>query len=138
MLNPNPTAKKRDVSHERAISSGSNASGSVASIHSPSFVFTEGHRGLGPSSPSSPKSPLAAKTGDSQRATDPTFTMAEIDPPHIVTHTIVEEPAPASPTTLGLHKTASEQMGVGKPKRDRPASSPESTKDSTKRANTAQ
>lgn len=132
ILNPNAPVKKPEPSYRRheASSSGDAPSTPV----SPSF--TDGHRGLQPTSPRSPRSPKSAKEVKSstptKKSTKPTFESEDVEQP-VMTGKLVEEPEPLkSPTAsadVGLRKSVEEQVSPSIAKAKEGSSRPQSRKD---------
>lgn len=113
MINPHPaasTVKKPEQAYQRPSSQKSN--GAPSSPRSPTTPYTDGHRGLSPTTTRSP-----ASMHSSPPSTRPTFDSSNVDP--VVASKIVEEPETmrnTSTTSLGLGKSVEEQVSPTKAK----------------------
>ena len=107
MINPMAVKKPEQV-HQRPGSAKSN--GAPTSPRTPTAPYTDGHRGLAPTSPTASKSPASPRSAASTKST---FDSASVDP--VVASKIVEEPeALGSTTELGLRKSVNEQVSPSK------------------------
>lgn len=111
MINPHPSAaevKKPEQAYQRPTSQKSN--GAPSSPRTPTTPYTDGHRGLSPTTSRS-----AGSFQSSPPATRSTFDSANVDP--VVASKIVEEPEPirtTSTTSIGLGKSVEEQVSPTK------------------------
>lgn len=135
LINPNPAPpKKPESAYHRPASSHSSGSAPPTPI-SPTISYTDGHRGLAPTSPRSPRSPKTARevkaSTPSEKSTKPTFDAEDVETP-VMANQLVEEPehmkTPQSPGStvadMGLRKSVEEQVS---PKVKRPVSKSGST-----------
>ena len=94
MINPNMAPKKPEQAYQRPVSSQSNGA-----HNTPSVAYTDGHRGLSPTTSRFPESPRATK-----------MAKANVDDP-IIANRLVEEPEPLGSTAgVGLRKSVDEQV----------------------------
>jgi hypothetical protein len=94
MINPNMAPKKPEQSYQRPVSSQSNGA-----HNTPAMAYTDGHRGLSPTTSKFPESPRSGK-----------MAKANVDDP-IIANRLVEEPEPLGSTAgVGLRKSVDEQV----------------------------
>ena len=94
MINPNMAPKKPEQSYQRPVSTQSNGA-----HNTPAMAYTDGHRGL---------SPTTAKFSESSRSGK--MAKVSVDDP-IIANRLVEEPEPLGSTAgVGLRKSVDEQV----------------------------
>lgn len=119
ILNPNTPGPKKAESIYRPESSASASSSPEKPRSPPAAIYTDGHRGLAPISPTGSRFKTAkeVKAASPKQAAKSTFDAGDVDSPRSITGNLVEEPVPLSPTSpgslaadMGLRKSVDEQI----------------------------
>ena len=134
IINPMPVKKPEQAYHPPNSPTKQNSEAQPPSPRTPASPYTDGHRGLAPTSPTTSKSPGSFKSAASTKST---FDSANVEPPSpIVAKRLVEEPENLGSTAeLGLKKTVEEQVspiqvkGGSRPGTGNSAQLPEAMKD---------